>query len=684
MSAALAQLRARLGNQSDLLLVMAVVGILLILFTPIPTVVLDLLLILNISVALLILLLTFYVEKPLQFSTFPSILLIATLFRLSLNVAAARLILNDGDAGKVIAAIGNHVIAGNYVVGLIIFLVLIVVQYVVVTNGAQRVAEVAARFTLDSMPGKQMSIDADMNIGLIDEAEAKRRRREIEKEGNFYGAMDGASKFVKGDAIAGIIIILIDIIGGLTIGIAQRGLDWATALHTYTLLTVGDGIVTQIPALIISTGTGIIVTRAASDGFLSKEISSQLTAHPKTLLLVACGLLFALALPGIPVWPVLLVSILVGALAFYGYRVQPKRAQSEDGPSAKQSSEEDDDIHASLMVQPILVEVAQDLAGLVGETSGLMERIVSFRKQLAQDTGFIVPKVKFADNSRLKNGEYQISIYGTKAANGALQATKTLAINPGGSKALSSGTPTKEPTYGLPALWIDEDVNTEARQNGYTLVDPQTVLITHMGHIFRKYSAELLSRQETEALVSRVARQNKTLVEELIPNILSLSDVQKILQNLLREDVSIRNLELILEVLADQARINKDPMTLTEAVRQRLAPQICQAFSNSAGDLYVMVLDPAIEKTIAEAISQEQAPRTLMLEPRFAEQVLKRVGAQVEKMMAANHTPVLLCGAEIRAFLKDFIHRTVPHLKILSMSEVANNVKLKSFGVVTV
>jgi flagellar biosynthesis protein FlhA len=678
-----AQLRARFGNQSDLLLVLAVVGILLVLFTPIPSVVLDLLLIINVSAALLILLLTFYVEKPLEFSTFPSILLIATLFRLSLNVAAARLILNNGDAGKVIAAIGNHVVAGNYVVGLIVFLVLIVVQYVVVTNGAQRVAEVAARFTLDSMPGKQMSIDADMNIGLIDEAEAKRRRREIEKEGNFYGAMDGASKFVKGDAIAGIIIILIDIIGGLTIGIAQRGLDWSTALHTYTLLTVGDGIVTQIPALIISTGTGIIVTRAASDAFLSKEISSQLTAYPKTLLLIAAGLLFALALPGIPAWPVLLVSILVGALAFYGYRRHGSQEEKSNEATNQQSSD-DEDIHTSIAVQPILIEVGSDLVNLVGEASGLMERIVSFRKQLAHDTGFVVPKVKFADNGRLKANEYQISIYGTRVAQGNLYADKTLAINPGNGKALSGGMPTKEPTYGLPALWIDEELSAEARQNGYTLVDPQTVLITHMGHVFRKHSPDLLSRQETEALVGRVARQNKTLVEELLPNILSLSDVQKILQNLLREDVSIRNLELILEVLIDQARANKDPITLTEAVRQRLASQICQTFSNSTGDLFVMVLDPSIEKTIAEAISKDQSPRILMLEPRFAEQVIKRIATQVEKMMAANHTPVLLCGAEIRAFLKDFIHRAVPHLRVLSMSEIANNVKLKSFGIVTI
>lgn len=679
----LMRIRNLLGNQSDLLLVFAVVGILMVLFTPIPPMILDLLLILNISLALLILLLTFYVEKPLQFSTFPSILLIATLFRLSLNVAAARLILNDGNAGKVIAAIGNHVIAGNYVVGLIIFLVLIVVQYVVVTNGAQRVAEVAARFTLDSMPGKQMSIDADMNIGLIDEHEAKRRRREIEKEGNFYGAMDGASKFVKGDAIAGIIIVLIDIIGGLTIGIAQRGLSWPEALHNYTLLTVGDGIVTQIPALIISTGTGIIVTRAASDGFLSREISSQITAYPKTLLLIALGLLCALALPGIPSWPVLIIAGIAVALAYYGFRSRVNSAAADDTePTA--ASDVDQDIHASLTVEPILVEVGTALKGLVDEGAGLMERVVSFRKQLAQDTGFVAPKVKFTDSSKLKPDEYQITVYGARVASGALQSDKILAINPGSSKALAGGIATKEPTYGLPALWIDESMRAEARQSGYTLVDPQTVLITHLGQVFRKHSAELLSRQETEALVGRIAKHNKNLVEELIPGVLTLSEIQKVLQNLLREEVSIRNLESILEVLIDQARSNKDPQYLTEVVRQRLAAQICQAFANAAGDLYVLVLDPAIEKTINDAVAQDPQKRSLILEPRFAEQVLKRLSAQVEKMLASNHVPVLLCGAEVRSYLKDFIHRALPHLRVLSMNEVSNHVALKSFGMVTV
>jgi len=671
-----------LARQSDLVLVLGMIGILLVLFTPIPAVLLDLLLILNISVALLILLLTFYVEKPLQFSTFPSILLIATLFRLSLNVAATRLILNNGDAGKVIAAIGNHVVAGNYVVGLIVFLVLIVVQYVVVTNGAQRVAEVAARFTLDSMPGKQMSIDADLNIGLIDETEAKRRRREVEKEANFYGAMDGASKFVKGDAIAGIIIIFIDIVGGLTIGIAQKGMNWGDALHAYTLLTVGDGIVTQIPALIISTGTGIIVTRAASDGFLSGEVSKQILSHPKTLLLVAAGLLAALALPGIPAWPVLIMIMLVGGLGWYALRQGKQEEPEADAAGAPDTSVEN--LYAELPVEPLLVEVGSTLISLVGEAGGLMERIANLRRQLALETGFVVPRVKFTDNSRLSAVEYQVLIYGTKVAQGELHTDKTLAINAGGQTPLSAGTPTREPTYGLPAMWIDEGVHAQARQLGYTLVDPQTVLITHLGQIFRKHGSELLTRQETEVLVNHVRKHNASLVDELVPNIVSLSEVQKVLQNLLREEVSIRNFEVILEVLIDHARAQKDTVLLTEAVRQRLAAQICQSFANSAGDLHVLVLDPAVERTISGAVVPgENVARPPMLEPRFAEQILKRLTGSVEKMMASNLTPVLLCGAEVRVFLQDFIRRSVPHLKVISMNEISTHVRLKSFGVVT-
>jgi flagellar biosynthesis protein FlhA len=682
----LASLRSSLGKQSDLLLVAAVVGILLVLFTPIPTVVLDLLLILNVSFTLMILLLTFYVERPLQFSTFPSLLLLATLFRLSLNVAATRLILNNGDAGKVIDAVGEHVVGGNYVVGLVVFLVLIVVQYVVVTNGAQRVAEVAARFTLDSMPGKQMSIDADMNIGIIDEKEAQRRRRDIEKEGSFYGAMDGASKFVKGDAIAGIIIILIDIIGGLTIGIAQRGLSWAQALHDYTLLTVGDGIVTQIPALIISTGTGIIVTRAASDEVLSKEISKQITSYPKILLLVAAGLMLVIALPGIPVLPTLFVLAIVCTLAYYGYRTKRKEASERAGEGvAAAATTDEEELYSQLHVEPVLLEVGSGLVPMVSDAEGFMERIVTFRKQHARDTGLVVPKVKLTDNARLTANEYEISVYGTRVGHGQLHAGKTLAITSSGeNKPLPGAIETRDPAYGLPAAWVDEAGADEARRRGYTLVDAHTVLMTHLGEVFKRHAAELLSRKETEALIDQVRKRDKALADELIPNVLSLSDVQRVLQRLLREEVSIRNLDLILEVLVDRARVVKDPLELAELVRQKLAPQICQSLAGAGGDLFVLMLDPAVEKTLAQAYAQAPNAHVTALEPRFADQMLKRLAGSVEKMMSANVTPVLLCGAELRKGLKEFTMRTLPHLKILSMQEVGTNVRLKSFGVVTV
>ncbi len=679
------QLRKNLSQQSDIALVVAMVGILMVLFTPIPPWLLDLLLVLNLSFALLILLLTFYVDKPLRFSTFPSLLLIATLFRLSLNIAATRLILSDGDAGKVIEAIGTHVVAGNYVIGLIVFVVLIVVQYVVVTNGAQRVAEVAARFTLDSMPGKQMSIDADMNIGIIDEKEAQRRRKEIEKEGNFYGAMDGASKFVKGDAIAGIIIILIDIIGGLTIGVAQLGLSWGEALHTYTLLTVGDGIVTQIPALIISTGTGIIVTRAASDAFLSKEISGQITAYPKILVMIGIGLLLMLALPGIPALPVLLVLLLVGGLAYYALS-QSKQEGVEQEADDEGSTGEDasEDIYSSLVVEPVVIEVGKALVGLVDNDGPMMNRIVAYRKQYAMESGLVIPKVRIKDSRKIEPNQYQVSLNGARVATGEIYTDRLMAINSGGAKESLEGITTKEPTYGLPAIWIPEEQKVEAAKRGYTLVDPETVLITHLGEIFRMHAAEILSRQETERLVEQVRSRHASLVDELVPALMSISDIQKVLQLLLAERISIRSIDQILEVLVDKAKVTKDTTIQVEAVRKRLAPLICQSLANAENELYVLVLDPAIEKTMATSLQGEAGSAGLRLDPKFAEQVVTRLAAGVEKMMKANLSPVLLCGPELRQNVRMFTGRPLPALAVLSMNEVSSGVSVKSFGVINV
>jgi len=669
------------GNNSDLALVAAMIGILIVLFTPIPPQLLDVLLMSNLSFALLILLITFYAAKPVEFSTFPSLLLIATLFRLSLNIAATRLILADADAGRVIAAVGAYMVQGNYVIGLIVFLILVVVQYVVITNGAQRVAEVAARFTLDSMPGQQMSIDADLNLGLIDQAEAKRRRRDLEKVANFYGSMDGASKFVKGDAIAGIVILLINIVGGLAIGVAQRGMPWVEALQTYTLLTIGDGIVTQIPALVISVGAGIIITRSASDERLSLEVLNQVTAYPKTLGLVLLALLALLALPGMPLLPALLVAVLVALLAFFATR----RRRALDAQQAEEPPPSgDEDVYATLGVDALELKVGQNLVGLVnGADVQLLERIVAFRKQYALEMGFVAPKLRIRDDHKIEANGYQICAFGVTVASGTLMPERTLAIHPGGERRTLQGLATREPAYGLPAFWIAPDELRTARENGYTLVDPTTVAITHLSEVIRQNAALLLTRAETERLIARLRPAQSSLLDEVIPTVLTIGEIQKVLQNLLREKVSIRNLEAILEVLADSGRATKDAEQLTELVRQRLGMVICQGLANKAGELYVLTLDPAIENQLATSLRAVDDKSTLVLEPRFAEQVIGKIGGQVERMMKGNVMPVLLTAPELRRHLRRVTERVLPHLSVLSMAEVPNTVSLKAFGSVS-
>jgi flagellar biosynthesis protein FlhA len=680
-------LRNFLTKQSDLVLVVGIVCILLLLFAPIPTWVLDFLLLCNFSFALLLLLLTFYMGKPLEFSTFPSLLLIATLFRLGLNLSATRLILSGAYAGHVIGAVGEHVVAGNYVIGLIVFTVLIVVQYVVVTNGAQRVAEVAARFTLDSMPGKQMSIDADLNMGLIDQEEARSRRKTIEREANFYGSMDGASRFVKGDAIAGILIILINIIGGLAIGISQNGMGWSEALQTYTLLTIGDGIVTQIPALIIATGTGIIVTRAATDAQLSSEVARQVMAYPKTIALVAAALFALLLLPGIPFVPVFILL----AAAVVTYIAASKRSTSgaaaaagatgQPGTGAKDES----DLYGLLTVEPLELVLGQNLVSLVGgDNSVFMERIVAFRKQQALDAGFVFPRVRMKDSKRLGPNRYEICLYGTRVADGEIVADRWLAISANAAASTLEGIRSKDPTYGLPAVWVLDDQRRAARDLGHTVVDPSTVLLTHLTEVIKQQSPNLLTRAETEGMVGRVRERHTGLVEELIPKVLSLGDVQKVLQNLLRERVSIRNMELILEVLADHGARNRDPEFLTERVRERIGPSICQSLAGANGELHVLTFDPGVEQAITQGIRSVDEKSTLVLEPRLAEQVLRRLGAEMERMMSSNYTPVVLCSPNLRRYVRKLTERVLPQLAVISLSEVPNTVSLKAFGMVTV
>ncbi|EGG95004.1 Flagellar biosynthesis protein FlhA [gamma proteobacterium IMCC1989] len=675
----------KLGNQSDLVLVLVVVGILFILFTPIPSPLLDFLLIANISCALLILLMTFYVDKPLQFSTFPSLLLIATLFRLSLNIASTRLILADADAGDVIATVGSYVVGGNYIIGLIVFIVLIVVQYVVVTNGAQRVAEVAARFTLDAMPGKQMSIDADLNMGLITAEEAQTRRNQIEKEANFYGAMDGASKFVKGDAIAGIIIVLINIIGGLTIGVAQLGMNWGDALQTFTLLTVGDGIVTQIPALVISTGTGIIVTRAASDSFLSKEIAKQITTYPKILGLLFFGLFLALFLPGIPIMPVLFLLLIIGFILFAVLHKKRKQSEEEVTETTEENSSADDDVYKALTVESIELKIGQNLVPLFnGDETIVMDKVSSFRKQYAMDIGFVMPKLRINDDKKLPPNTYEFWVYGAQVGTGELYVDRQLAINPGSASGEAiEGIETVDPTYGFPSIWILKDQITEAKQIGYTVVDSVNVLITHLAEMVKRQASNLLTRSEVEKLLENLKPEHAGLIDELIPAQQSLGDLQKVLQALLDERVSIRNLQSIIEVLADESKQTRDVDYLISAVRKKLGAVICQRLLAPDNSLRVLVLDPNIEQTLASGMRKDGDNKvSLIIDPALTEKLITTTAAHAEDMISTNYQAVLLCAPELRPHLRKFTARLLPNLSILSMNEIPTNIDVKSYAMI--
>jgi len=685
------------ARHSDIAMVLLVLGVLVVLFVPIPAGLLDFLILTNFGFALLVLLLTFYIARPVEFSTFPSLLLIATLFRLSLNVAATRLILSDGDAGKVIAAIGSFVVGGNYVIGLIVFLILIVVQYVVVTNGAQRVSEVAARFTLDSMPGQQMSIDADLNMGFIDQAQAQARRKNLEKESAFYGAMDGASKFVKGDAIAGIIIMLINIIGGLVIGVMQRGLPWGEALRTYTLLTIGDGIVTQVPALVIAVGTGIIVTRSASDSNLSAEVLRQITSFPKTLLLVACALAGLLTLPGVPVLPTLTLVACMLAATLVAQRLR-KAADATtasgsvaqiEGAHATAAQQGDQDTHAMLAVEPIEIAVGAHWTALVQDgASPLLERIAAFRKLHAQELGMVLPPVRFRPAPKVAPDRYEIMLDGVLCAKGDVRPDHLLAIHPAGDVQSIPGEITRDPTYGLPALWIQESQRHAAMAQKFTLVDGPTVFLTHLTEVLRRESATLLSRAEADKLLARVRQSQPGLVEELVPTVMSVSDIQKVLQNLLREKVSIRHMEAILETLVDAGRHTKDPVALTEAVRHRLGQAICQSLMGDASALQVMTLDPAVESEFLHSVQRartgEGAAQPFVLDPKLTEQFIARLVQQAERMMKSNLLPVLLCSPELRRHVRSLSERVMPHLRVLSMTEVPQSIELKAWGVVAI
>lgn len=672
------------GGRRDLALVALVIGVLVVLFVPIPPMLLDFLLVVNISMAMLILLVTFFTDTPLKFSTFPTILLLSTLFRLSLNVSATRLILEGGDAGRVINAIGEFVIGGNYIVGIVVFLILVVVQYVVVTSGAQRVAEVAARFTLDSMPGKQMSIDADMNMGLIDEKEARNRRALIEKEANFYGAMDGATKFVKGDAIAGIIIILTNIVGGLAIGIAQLGLPWGEAVQHFTLMTIGDGIVTQIPSLVIAVATGIIITRAAADAQLGTEIPRQVMANPKALAIVGAVLLLVLLLPGFPKLPVIAVLLVLAGLAWAAMRRGVEDVQELAQELVTAAERQADTQQDWMRIEPLEVRLGADLAdAFLGPDGDLADRISHVRRQFAQDMGFLVPKVHLARQADLRGSAYEILFQGTRAGHGELSIGRVLAINPGGSRPRLEGPETRDPAYGLPAQWIDSEHRQHARGAGYTLVDADTVVITHLSELIKRHCAELLTRAEAERMVNRLREQQGSLVEELVPGVLTWSEIQKVLQHLLREQVSIRHLEAILEVLVDAGRTTKQPEELAERVRERLGAAICQGLRDAQGDLHVMTLAPELERTLlANLRPADGRTGSLFGDMAQLDGFMKNLATQAESMMGRSLVPVLLCPSPARRSLRALLGRSMPYLAVLGLNEVPATLPVRSFAAI--
>jgi len=665
-----------LENNKDLALVIGMMLILVILFAPIPAPMLDLAIIANFGLGLTILLLTFYVKKPVEFSTFPSLLLVATLFRLSLNVAATRLILTGADAGDVINAIGSFAVQSNFVIGLVVFFILVVVQYIVVTSGAQRVSEVAARFTLDSMPGQQMSIDADLNMGLIDQKEAVRRRKELEKEASFYGAMDGASKFVKGDAIAGVIILLINIIAGGIIGIVQMGMTWHDALQHFTLLTIGDGIATQLPALIISIATGIIVTRSSADRELSTEVFRQLASVPRIPIIVAALLLALTLLPGMPKWPIVLIVGLAMLAWYRGRRAPaPEADESADPSSAEMAVPEPS--------APLEIVLGSDLAAAWRDREALiMDRISGLRRSMEADYGVGFPAVRITEGSSLGSLEYQVRLFGSGFGRGEIHPDLMLGIPAPDQGAGLDGIETRDPAFGLRALWLDQDRAAEAKAAGVRVIDPVTVLITHFSDIVQGELATLVTRAVVVRMLEEVRGRQPGLIEEFIPTNLSVSDVQRVLQNLLGEGVSIANLDLILEHVADLSRTQRDPGELTEQVRQRMSYAICHQLRGKHRELAVLSLDPRLENQITTSLAATGTGGVLPIEPKLAEQLIRRLSAMSEAMHADGRAAVLLCGGDIRRQLKTFTRRTIPRLAVLSVNEVPMRITLASYDIV--
>ncbi len=674
---------------ADVALAAMLMLIVLMMVIPVPAVLLDLFIAANIAAAVTVLLISMYTREVLQFSVFPSLLLLLTLFRLAINVSSTRLILLHGDAGHVIEAFGTFVVGGSLVVGIVVFLILLVIQFVVITNGAGRVAEVAARFTLDAMPGKQMSIDADLNAGLISESEARERRQRIMSEADFYGSMDGASKFVKGDAIAGLIIVAINLLGGIAIGIVQRGLEPGEAVSTYSLLSIGDGLVSQIPALLISTATGLIVTRATSEGNLGSDIGSQLFSSPRALFVVAAVLAALGAVPGLPRFP---FFMLAATMAGAGYLVRNQQLAGVAAAEEVRAVDEGeratsvDSVLSMLQLDPLEVEVGYALIPLVDAERGsnLLNRITVIRRQVATDLGVVVPMIRIRDNLQLPPNSYVVLLRGIEIGRGELHANQYLAMDSGLGAEPLDGEDTIEPAFGLPAKWIADADRQRAEMAGYTVVDPPSVLTTHLSELIRRHAPELLSRQDVQSLLTNLKEEYPTVVEELVPGVLTVGEVQSVLQELLRERVSIRDLVTIAETLADRGRQTRDIEQLTEFVRAALSRQISMQNRAEDGRLYAITLQPRLEQTLAGALQPTDRGTAIVIEPDLMQRLLTRIAMQVEAAAATGVQPVLLCSARIRRPLRRLIERALPAQPVLAYAEVTGEVDVQSAGVVEV
>lgn len=667
-----------------------VIAIVLMIIIPLPSVLLDVLLAFNITVSVVIILLTLFTTEVLQFSVFPTILLITTLFRLALNISSSRLILRDGYAGEVINAFGSFVVGGNYVVGIIIFLIIVVIQFIVITNGAGRVSEVSARFTLDAMPGKQMSIDADLNAGTIDENGARERRKKLQQEADFYGSMDGASKFIKGDAIAGLIITAINILAGIIIGVMMLNMDISTAAQTYTRLTIGDGLVTQVPALLISTASGILVTRSGNDENFGTLAIKQLTGFPKVIAIAAVVLLFMAMIPGLPHLAFLILAVACGIAAYLLYKDAKEQIiqqiEIEQQEITEIENKEPENVMSLISVEPMEVEIGYGLIPLADEGSGgdLLQRITSVRRQCAIEMGIVVQPIRIRDNLQLKTNEYVIKIRGTILAKSELMPSMLLCMDPTNGEAEIQGIRTMEPSFGLPAIWINKDQREEAEIKGLTVVDPTTVMVTHLTETIKNHSYELLGRQEVKLIVDSVKEKYSAVVEELIPDLLTIGELQKVLQNLLRERVSIKDMVTIMESLADNSRTTKDIEILTEYVRFALGRSICNSLVDDNGAVTVVTLDPKIEDLVANNIQKSMQGSFPAIDPDTTGKILNSIKNVLDSVYFYENQPVILVSPKVRPAFRKLIEMVFPAVNVLSLNEIPNDIEIRTEGVISI